>query len=391
MDSNTSTKILLVDDEQNVLDALRRTHRKAYDLTVANGGEAGLVALEASGPFAVVVSDQQMPGMDGVTFLRRVAELSPDTSRVMLTGNADLNTAVQAVNQGAVFRFLSKPCAPELFSSTLDAALEQHRLKKSEKLLLEQTLHGSIEVLADVLALANPSAFGRAVRIQDLVHQLVELLAIPDAWLYETAALLSQIGLVALPPDLVEKLAMGKCDGEEFDQVMTRHPAVARELLEKIPRLERVAEVIAIQRMSYAEARTSELDPEVLRGGQILKLALDSEELVSMGAHGKTTIETLEARKGQYSPKLLSLLAKLEVRMQDGVERALNLHELRIGMQLASDVCSLDGATVVTTGQSVTRSLIAKLRNYHELRGIVQPIRVRVGADEAAPGTSEAA
>jgi len=379
MNSSTSTKILLVDDEQSLLDGLRRTHRKGYKLTCALGAEAALELIDAEGPFAVVVSDQQMPGMDGVTFLRRVAELSPDTCRVMLTGNADLDTAIQAVNEGSIFRFLTKPCPPEIFSSTLDCALEQYRLRKTEQLLLEETLSGSIEVLADVLALTNPSAFGRAVRVRDLVHQMISILHMSDQWLYDTAALLSQIGLVALPSDLVEKLAEGNCSGEEYDEVMARHPNVARELLEKIPRLERVAEVIAIQRMTYEEARTSDKDPEILRGGQILGLVIDYEELLSMGAARKTASETLAGREGRYSPKLLTLLEKLEVRQQGGVEHAVNLAELRIGMQLSADVRAEDGAVVVTSGQRVTRGLIAKLQNYHELRGIVQPIKVRVG------------
>jgi response regulator RpfG family c-di-GMP phosphodiesterase len=385
MNPTTSRKILLVDDEQSLLDGLRRSHRKGYDLTCALGGAAGLDALDREGPFAVVVSDQQMPGMDGITLLRKIAELSPDTCRVMLTGNADLDTAIGAVNEGSIFRFLTKPCPAETFSATLDAALEQYRLRKAEKLLLEETLRGSVEVLADVLALANPGAFGRAVRIRDLVHQMVTILQMDDAWLYETAALLSQIGLVALPADLVEKLAAGECSGEEYDQVMSRHPSVARELLEKIPRLERVAEVIALQRMSYGDARKSDQDPEVLRGGQILGLASDFEELISMGARIQTATDTLAGRTGRYSPKLLSLLGKLELRHQSGVERAINLPELRIGMHLASDVRSKDGATVVTKGQRVTRSLIARLRNYDDLRGIVQPIKVRVGvADNSA-------
>lgn len=379
MTSPSSTKVLLVDDEQSLLDGLRRTHRKKYDLTCALGGEAALKVLEEEGPFAVVVSDQQMPGMDGITFLRQVAELSPDTCRVMLTGNADLDTAIGAVNEGSIFRFLTKPCPAELFASTLDCALEQYRLRKAEQLLLEETLNGSIEVLADVLALTNPAAFGRSMRVRDLVHQMVSILRMADQWLYDTAALLSQIGLVAMPSDLVEKLAGGDCAGEEYDQVMERHPGVARELLEKIPRLERVAEVIAIQRMSYEEARASDADPEILRGGQILGLAIDFEELLSMGAERKTASETLATRAGRYSPKLLTLLEKLEVRQHGGVERAVTLPELRIGMQLAADVRSEDGAVVVKKGQRVTRGLIAKLHNYDELRGVVQPIKVRVG------------
>jgi response regulator RpfG family c-di-GMP phosphodiesterase len=379
MKHDSSQRILIVDDDKNLLDAMRRAYRKVFDLTVALGGEEGLEVIDNEGPFAVVVSDQQMPGMDGVTFLNRVSERSPDTVRVMLTGNADMDTAIQAVNEGQIFRFLTKPCPEDTFRAVVDSASEQFRLRQAEKLLLEGTLRGSIEVLADVLALANPDAFGRAMRIQNLVKQLVELLGMADPWVYETAALLSQIGLVAIPPDMIQKLAAGECSGEEYDQIMSRHPAVARELLSKIPRLELVSDVIAVQRMDYKDARESDLDPLVLRGGQILNLALDFEELTSMGIDPKKAAGDLEGRSGRYSPKLVSLLPKLELEAYAGVERGVTLREVHVGMLLAEDVRSDDGAVVVKKGTRISPGLLAKLYNYDELRGIVQPFRVRVG------------
>ena len=380
MQDSPTDRILIVDDDQNLLDAMRRAYRKVFDLTVALGGEEALDVLEHKGPFSVVVSDQQMPGMDGVTFLRQASEVAPDTVRVMLTGNADMDTAIQAVNEGHIFRFLTKPCPEDTFRSVVDSANEQYRLRHAEKLLLEGTLRGSIEVLADVLALANPDAFGRAMRIQNLVSQLVELLHIPDAWIYDTAALLSQIGLVAIPPDMIQKLADGECNGVEYDQIMSRHPAVARELLSKIPRLEMVSEVIAVQRMTYAEARDSDLDPQILRGGQVLKIALDFDELTSMGVDPEKAIQDLESRSGSYSPKLLSVLAKVKLEAYSGAERGVTLREVHVGMLLAQDVKSKDGMVVVKKGARISPGLLAKLFNYDELRGIVQAFLVRVGA-----------
>ncbi len=96
---NNDYRILLVDDEPSVLDGLRRKHRKSYDLTTAVGGADGIAGVQAEGPFDVVISDYQMPEMNGARFLGKIAELDPDCMRMMLTGNADLQAAINAVNE----------------------------------------------------------------------------------------------------------------------------------------------------------------------------------------------------------------------------------------------------------------------------------------------------
>lgn len=121
-------KILFVDDVPHILDAFRRSFHNRYNMETALGPEAGLTMLQTHGPFAVVVSDLKMPGMDGNEFLDRIRELSPHTVRIMLTGYADLKTALSAVNEGYVFRFLTKPCPGKVLTKALDEALEQYQL-----------------------------------------------------------------------------------------------------------------------------------------------------------------------------------------------------------------------------------------------------------------------
>ena len=157
-----TTKILCVDDELNVLEALSRSLRKDFRISIAQSGELGISMIENEGPFAVVVSDMRMPEMDGIEFLGRVQSMSPETVRIMLTGNADQQTAIRAVNDGNIFRFLNKPCPSDVLTSALTAGLEQYRLVNAEKNLLEQTLNKSVEVLVDILAIVNPTAFGRS-------------------------------------------------------------------------------------------------------------------------------------------------------------------------------------------------------------------------------------
>lgn len=126
MPADSKKKILLVDDEKNILDGLKRQLRKRFDITTALGGEEGLELIRNSGPFAVVVSDMRMIGMDGLTFIKKVCKISPDSIRVMLTGYGDLDLAVEAVNHGRIFRFLSKPCPPEVLLETLNDCVEQY-------------------------------------------------------------------------------------------------------------------------------------------------------------------------------------------------------------------------------------------------------------------------
>ena len=187
-------KILCVDDELNLLLSLQRQLRKQFHIDSALGPEKALAAIEREAPYAVVVSDLQMPGMNGLELLARVKELSPESVRIMLTGQADLETAIAAVNQGNIFRFLTKPCSAEELAHTLTAALEQHRLVTAERNLLENTLHASVKVLTEVLSLVHPAAFSRASRIHRYVRHMAAVRKLPDAWQFEVAALLSQVG-----------------------------------------------------------------------------------------------------------------------------------------------------------------------------------------------------
>ncbi|MGE4537119.1 MAG: response regulator [Desulfovibrio sp.] len=136
-------KVLFVDDDQAVLDGVRRGLCRAYDVATALGPMEGLRTLDESGPFAVVVSDLRMPDMDGVTFLRKVHEAAPEAVLIMLTGHGDLTTAMAAVNEGHIFRFLTKPCPTPNLSRALNAALDHYRLAATEKELLRVTLENA--------------------------------------------------------------------------------------------------------------------------------------------------------------------------------------------------------------------------------------------------------
>ncbi|GAG00018.1 unnamed protein product, partial [marine sediment metagenome] len=205
-----SEKILCIDDDPNILQGYQRRLRKQFKIETALGGTEGLEAIASKGPFAVIVSDMRMPGMDGVQFLAAAKRRAPDSVRMMLTGFADQQTAVEAVNEGNIFRFLTKPCPPETFAKALTAGMEQYRLVTAEKVLLEKTLRGAIKVLTDVLSLTNPTAYGHASRVRRLVQKLCKQLEVDQPWQAEVAAMLSQIGCVTVPPNTLNKIYYGQ-------------------------------------------------------------------------------------------------------------------------------------------------------------------------------------
>ncbi len=147
MSETERARILLVDDEVRVLEAMRRNLRTHFDITTATSGAEAMDILKHKGPFAVLVSDLRMPGMGGLQLLAEARKLAPDTTRVLLTGKTDLASAIAdaashpgVVSEGVIFRFLTKPLLPDLFLKALEVAVEHHRSTTAERVLLEETL-----------------------------------------------------------------------------------------------------------------------------------------------------------------------------------------------------------------------------------------------------------
>lgn len=246
-------RILCVDDDPRVLQAYQRALHKKFSIEGAVSGEEALELIARNGPYAVIVADMRMPGMNGIQLLVKVGEIAPDSVRMMLTGNADQQTALDAVNEGHIFRFMTKPCAPDCFAKVLEAGIEQYRLITAEHELLSHTLSGSVKVLTDVLGLVNPTAFGRASRVHRLVRQISREMGVQRPWLLEIAAMLSQIGCVAIPEETLLKVFNGQELSIAEQKAFLQHAQTGRDLLISIPRLEEAAEIIAHQNDLYNE------------------------------------------------------------------------------------------------------------------------------------------
>ena len=128
-----SNRVLFVDDDPKILAAFQRQLRKKVVIETVESGAEGLEVLRRDGPFSLVVTDYCMPSMNGIEFLGRAREIAPETVRIMLTGSADLGAAIQAVNQGNIFRFLTKPCSPENLLEAVQAGIYEYRRTHKER------------------------------------------------------------------------------------------------------------------------------------------------------------------------------------------------------------------------------------------------------------------
>lgn len=378
-----NNKILCVDDDPNILQGYKRALRKDFDITIAEGGEQGLATIKSEGGFALVVSDMRMPGMDGVQFLSRVKEVTPHTVRVMLTGNSDQQTAMDAVNEGNIFRFLTKPCPPEILAKTLSAGLEQYRLLTVEKQLLEQTLNKSLQVLVDILSLVNPTAFSRSNRVRKLAREIADNLGVSNPWEVEFAAMLSQIGCVTVPEEILQKISIGDSLTEKEASLYHQHPQIGHNLIARIPRMETVAEIVANQNKRMNDAIISKFPTNhadtLTFGARILKVVFDYDKLLHSGNLPRNACHELADRSGWYDPIILNVLKEIvEKQANEFVTLEVLVSELKPGMMLDKSLYSTRDSLLLSAGQEITLSLILRLINFAEAGFITNKIVVNV-------------
>jgi len=384
----SNRRVLFVDDDPGILDAHRRNYRKKFECGVALGPEEALPLLSGEEPYAVIVSDMRMPGMSGVEFLEKAREASPETVRMMLTGNIDQATATDAINRGSVYRFLTKPCPAETLELSIEDGLRQYALVTAEKQLLEKTLAGSVKVLIDILSLVEPQSFGTGQRLRDLIRLFLKGRRVADGWALEIAALLGQLGAVTVPASVSEKARKGAPLGQAEKDMLSRVPGIGHELLSNIPRLEGVAEIVRYQRKNYdgsgipADAVAGEAIPY---GSRLLRVLGEFAALEARGVGRVEAFAALRREPGIYDPRLVAAVQEAFLGDLGGAgaaaapsatRREVRLAQLENGQRLVSNIMTPDGLVVVAAGSEVTPVLLERIGNFARIQRLVEPVLV---------------
>lgn len=358
-------RVLCVDDEPAVLEGLELTLGRDYEVCLAEGGEAALGRLADSGPFAVVLSDMRMPGMSGAELLSQVRRRAPDAGRMLLTGYADVESAVAAVNQGEVFRYLSKPCAPNELRSSVQAAVTQYRLRLAERELLEKTLRGCVEALSEAMSLADPVLFGQARRVRELSLQLATAEALPPSWVLEVSALLRNLGWVGLPREVVARELHGETITPAERQRLQASGTRTLALLGHVPRLEPVCDLLRLADSLDGipgEVPDIPLDDSRLQQAEILNFAQHYALLECRGHTPEVSLRQLRTRHPEQAARLATLSDLLGVG-----DSADGLHEVQLaglepGMRLAQPMVSVGGQLLAPAGYEITEAFVERIK-----------------------------
>jgi len=376
-----NNRILLVDDDDNILSSYKRTLRTKFNVTTSSDPAEALKLFTKQEPFAVVLSDYKMPVIDGNTFLSEVRKLSPNTVRIMLTGYADTNTAIAAVNKGNIFRLLTKPCPNEVLVDALSDALNQYALITAEKELLQKTLKGSIKLLVDILSVFNPKAFSQANRLTTLTKNIAFRFGLKNTWEIETMVLLSKIGCVAIPSDILDKRLNGELLTTDEENLYLSHPQIGKALLANIPRLENISNIISYQLMPFDAALKTPaqkiLHEDIPIEARILKVLDDYDFYLRQGLDEKTAIQTMKAKKGEYDPNIVIALDAEVAGIYSGLRIVtIDIENIEAGMVIAEAIKDRVGHVLISKGSEISLVLKARLDSYIKMSNIEKQVKI---------------
>jgi hypothetical protein len=302
---------------------------------------------------------------------------------MILSGQAELSSTIAAVNNGNLFRFLTKPCASEDLARAVDAALGQYRLMQSERELLERTLDGAVEVLTEVMSSAAPTAYKRTETVKALVGAVTKAMPVTKSWELRIAAMIGQVGLMAIPEEVISQVKSGEPASAESLAMYRSYPTLARDLISRIPRLERVADWVGAQPVSIEDAiaappaTDADGDGDGITGREVYAAVMAFVVGLEAGLAAGIVVNHLAAA-GRFGQPLLDTVLHAYTHTTVRSPRKVNGEELMVGMQVEQDVLTKTGLTLVRSGEILTESMAIRLRHFATGVGLVEPINVMV-------------
>jgi ActR/RegA family two-component response regulator len=357
----TVNKFLFIDDDRSLLNTLERNLSLDFDLCVAEGGQAALALLESAGPFSVVTVDMRMPGMDGIQTIKAAREIAPETVYMMLTGNQDMTTAMQAVNDGQVFRFLNKPCEIGEIKKALTAAQRQYELIVAEKELLHETFVGSIGFMSDIIELQSTNLID-SDRLANTLAHLAKKLDIEIGWEERIAARIALVGLALLSQDERENLQKLDISEPEHSSALAKMCQISARMIERIPRLGRIAKILRM--VPKVDGWVSATHPTDYVTASAFRVAMYWSMLTQKGLSANTALQEIKLAMPRLCESFSKSIGTLDDYTDACVPVLVAIEQLVEGMVMFEDVMNEDGAIIVSRGRKLTMPIIEKLTRF---------------------------
>lgn len=395
--------LLFVDDEVNILKSLRRLFRRAgYTIFTAEGGAEGLQVL-ADESIDLVISDMRMPEMDGAEFLGKVSEQFPHVMRLLLTGFADLNSTVEAINKGNIFKYISKPWEDNDIKLSVEHALEYKNMQelirkqnaelkdlnanleqkvkdRTEELRkahdsLKKSYSATIKVFSNLIDTREGMGKGHSRRVADTACKLAANLGMSDEQIQQVlfAALLHDIGKLTLPDSLLNQpyMALAPTSRNKINE----HPIVGESILMALEPLREAAKIIRSHHEHYNGGGYPDglSAKEIPLGARIIAVISDYDDLQlgSLYAQRHNMQQALDFlnknRKKRYDPAVVDALVQLVTGgEQEGpkIQKLRSHEELKVGMILAKDLVTQTGFMMLPKDSVIEENLVKQINKF---------------------------
>ena len=396
-----NTKVLYVDDETSLLSAFSSLFRREGLVIETLADSTGIDGmLEEHGPFAVVVSDQRMPGLDGVGTLERVRRHSPDTIRVMLTGFADQDDTVRAINTAGVSRYILKPWDDTLLKHTVHDCIHSFNMVAENRILtaelavrnaaLEELLEGTVgqtvQLLSHLSTYINIHAAHQTERVRTLGTAILKVsrdVPAEEQWDIHRALELFNLGISVLPPWIQVTLTKEGLWSLARFPIAQNHQLLAYDLLKEIPRFERVARIIQLSHKDFdgggEPASIALKGHDIPLGSRLLRILIDLDSLSTEHHRGRAMLQKMHVQSKKYDTDLIALMLGLESTLRvSQTEKSLGLDALEPGMILIEDLVTVRGRVMIRAGSEITKPVLRILSQTRQYDPIKEPIIVRV-------------
>ena len=391
-----SEKVLFVDDSLQLLSAIKRRLRKDLDLHLAEDAATALEMMQTQGPFAVLVTDQNMPCIDGITLMEISMKAAPDTIRILMTGQDDPGITLDAVNRAHVYAVLKKPCSPESVLRVVSGAIERFKSKNSEQEILAQTLLGTVEAVVGTLGTSGPTA-RKVSSMRKCASKLASHFKEIEPWQLDLAVMLTPLVHASLPPEIRQKTEANAALTAEETSLLERAPQTVHDRLQPIPHLASVAEALLYINRGYDGSgfpRNGKKGPEIPLLGRILKIVADLTTALLTDGTPRSLSEgfsIMRRNEKLYDALLLERCRQYltETSVTDTAPHYhavdVNPNSLADGDIIDGDVRTVYGGLVLKAGPVVTTALLQKLKHVHREQGLAGPIRVLRQVLDTAP------
>jgi len=394
MERKRADEILVVDNDAKVQEAFVRLFQDKGKVITFGETEGALKWLKENSGVSVIVTALNVPGRGGSAFLQASETFAPQASRIILTTETSVDRLKEAVNQRHIFMFLNKPCSATELTAAIDGALAHHAQITYERQMLEKTLSGSVKLLIEMLALFHTEAFRRTPIMRAQALKIAKKLSIKRTWELEMAVMFSPLGEALLPKEILGRYRAAKTLTDQERRVLATAPAQTKHLLQNIPQLERVADVLYLSGRGFDGSGFPEDGPtgkDIPLNSRIIKLLTDLWYASPETGVDAAAFEALTINRRQYDPHLLGvakacLLDEVEAPRERKIS-ACYIRALKPGDILVDDALT-EGTheLVLSRGHQLTETTIRRLVQFDKVTGVRQPIRVhRAEKLEEAP------